>query len=153
MKFNGSENIMAVRSRVWSALNDPQVLKECVPGCESFERSAENTFELVVKRKIGPVKANFRGEISLTEIVDSESCVISGEGKGGAAGSASGKAEVRLSDSQEGTLLEYQADAQVRGKIAQLGARLINPFVKKTTTTFFERFRKTVEEIEGREES
>lgn len=144
MEFSGTEVIAAARDRVWEAINDPEVLRDCIPGCESFERSSATTFTAIVKRKIGPVNARFVGELALRDIRVGEGCVISGEGKGGAAGSASGEAEVTLQDHADGTELAYRAEARVRGKIAQLGSRLIVPVMKKTTEEFFARFREIV---------
>lgn len=146
MEFQGSETIAAPRGRVWEAINDPNVLRQCIPGCESFDLESEGRFKAVVARKIGPVNARFSGMVELSEVVEEEGCAIRGEAAAAAAGSASGFARVSLSDAEEGTLLTWEAEAKVRGKIAQLGSRLINPLVKKTTIAFFGSFRQIVEE-------
>lgn len=146
MEFQGSEAIAAPRARVWKAINDAEVLRQCIPGCETFERESERRFRAVVARKIGPVNARFSGTVELSEVVDEAGCTITGEAGAGAAGSASGVARVSLADEAEGTLLTWKAEAKMRGKIAQLGSRLVNPLVKKTTVAFFEAFRRAVEE-------
>src|SRR5690606_3605038 len=138
MELTGSRRIAADRQEVWEALNDPEVLKASVPGCQELTGSAEEGFEAVVKQKVGPVSATFRGSVQLTNIVAGESYTISGEGKGGAAGFARGGADVRLEDAEEGgTLLTYDVNAVVGGKLAQLGSRIIDGFAKKMADQFF----------------
>ncbi len=146
MEFQGSETIAAPRQRVWEAINDAEILRRCIPGCETFEQESERRFKAVVARKIGPVNARFSGTVELSDIVEGEGCAITGEAGAGAAGSVSGLASVALEDVAEGTLLTWKAEAKMRGKIAQLGSRLVNPLVKKTTVAFFEAFRRAVEE-------
>ncbi len=145
MQLTGTRLISADRGTVWSALNDPDVLKACIPGCESLEKTSETSFEAVVKQKVGPVSATFRGAVELSDIDAPSSYRISGEGKGGAAGFAKGGANVRLAEVEGGTELSYDVDAKVGGKIAQLGARLIDGFAKKLADEFFATFQKVVE--------
>lgn len=146
MEMSGERLIGASRADVWEALNDAEVLKGCISGCESMEKVSATEFVAVVVQKVGPVKARFTGEVELSDIVDGESYRISGRGKGGAAGAASGGAAVRLADGDGGgTLLTYEAEAKVTGKIAQLGARLVNGFAKKMADDFFTRFQEHME--------
>ena len=145
MEMSGKRQIAASRSEVWAALNDPEVLKACIPGCQEIEKTSDTGFTAKVVQKVGPVKATFTGEVELSDIVEGESYTISGKGKGGAAGGASGGAKVTLSDSDGGTLLSYVAEAKVTGKIAQLGGRLIDGFAKKMADQFFTTFQEQVE--------
>ena len=137
MELKGEYRIPASREHVWTLLNDPETLRACIPGCESLERTGDNGFAARVTTKIGPVKATFTGEVAITDMVPPESYRISGEGKGGVAGFASGGANVRLAPDGEGTLLAYTADAKVGGKLAQLGGRLIDSTAKKLADQFF----------------
>jgi carbon monoxide dehydrogenase subunit G len=146
MDMTGERYIPLPQQRVWEALNDPEVLKACIPGCEEIEMKSPTELTAKVVQKVGPVKARFTGEIELSDIVEGESYRISGKGSGGAAGGASGGAAVTLSEAEGGTLLQYEAEAKVNGKIAQLGARLIDGFAKKMADQFFTRFQ---EEVEG----
>ncbi len=145
MEMSGERLIAAERARVWAALNDPEVLKACIPGCQSMEKTSETSFEAVVKQKVGPVSATFKGSVALSDVVEGESYTISGEGKGGAAGFAKGGADVRLEDVPEGTKLAYDAEAKVGGKLAQLGGRLIDGFAKKMADQFFDKFKAELE--------
>lgn len=146
MKLEGARKIAADRQTVWAALNDPEILKACIPGCQSLEKTSDTSFEAVVKQKVGPVSATFKGAVDLTDLNPPESYRISGEGKGGAAGFAKGGADVKLTEAEGGgTELAYDVDAQVGGKIAQLGSRLIDGFAKKMADKFFETFQKVVE--------
>jgi carbon monoxide dehydrogenase subunit G len=145
MELQGSRQIAADRATVWAALNDPEVLKAAIPGCQEMSGSAAEGFEATVKQKVGPVSATFHGKVELSNVVEGESYTISGEGKGGAAGFAKGGADVRLEDAEGGTLLTYDVKASVGGKLAQLGSRLIDGFAKKMADQFFENFQKTVE--------
>ena len=140
MELNGEYRIPAPRERVWSMLNDPAVLKECIPGCESLDGSAEEGFAARVTTKVGPVKATFNGGVTLSNVNAPESYTISGEGKGGAAGFAKGGADVHLAEDGGETVLTYKATAQVGGKLAQLGARLIDSTAKKLADQFFASF-------------
>lgn len=145
MKLEGSRIIAADRETVWAALNDPVVLKACINGCQELEKTSDTTFEATVKQKVGPVSATFKGAVELSDMNPPESYRISGSGKGGAAGHASGGADVKLTDVEGGTELTYDVDAKVGGKIAQLGSRLIDGFAKKMADQFFETFQKVVE--------
>lgn len=151
MKLTGTRTISADRETVWKALNDPDVLKACINGCQSLEKTSDTSFEAVVKQKVGPVSATFTGAVELSDINAPESYRISGEGKGGAAGFAKGGADVKLTEKgADSTELAYDVDAKVGGKIAQLGSRLIDGFAKKMADQFFETFQKVVEgEPEG----
>ncbi len=145
MELTGSRQIAADRATVWAALNDPEVLKAAIPGCQSMSGDPENGFEATVKQKVGPVSATFHGAVRLSNVDPGASYTISGEGKGGAAGFAKGGADVRLEDADGGTLLSYDVRANVGGKLAQLGSRLIDGFAKKLADQFFENFKNAVE--------
>ena len=145
MKMTGQERIPASREAVWAALNDPEVLRACIPGCESLEETGENELAATVKVKMGPVKASFDGEVELQNINAPVSYTIRGEGKGGVAGHASGGADVRLEEDGTDTLLHYDVDAKVGGKIAQLGSRLIDSTAKKLAGQFFGNLREHFE--------
>jgi carbon monoxide dehydrogenase subunit G len=147
MKMSGEEIIAAPREAVWKALNDPQVLKDCIPGCESITRHSDTKLEARVIAKVGPVKAGFTGIVNLTDLNPPSSYRISGEGKGGLAGFASGGADVRLEDADGGTKLSYDVDAQVGGKLAMLGSRLIDSTARSMATQFFEKFAAVVGEM------
>ncbi|MEO0762372.1 MAG: carbon monoxide dehydrogenase subunit G, partial [Pseudomonadota bacterium] len=145
MELTGERLIAADRATVWAALNDPEVLKACIPGCERMEKTAENALEAEVTQKVGPVKAKFKGAVTLEDIVETVSYRLVGEGKGGAAGFAKGGADVALVDAEGGTMLTYKAEAKVGGKLAQLGSRLIDGFAKKMADEFFDRFKAQLE--------
>jgi carbon monoxide dehydrogenase subunit G len=130
----------ADRPKVWALLNDPEVLKACIPGCESLEKTGDNGFAAVVKTKIGPVSTTFRGKVELSDLTPLVGYTIKGEGEGGVAGFAKGGAKVSLADAPGGTLLHYDVEANVGGKIAQLGARLIDGVAKNMTDKFFANF-------------
>jgi len=141
MELSGEYNIPAPKEKVWEYLNNPDILKKSIKGCETLEKTSENDFTAKVKAKIGPVSATFSGSVKLTEIEAPNSYVINGEGKGGAAGFAKGRLKVTLSEKdQENTLLSYSGDSQVGGKLAQLGSRLIGGAVRNTTDDFFNKF-------------
>ncbi|WP_431299615.1 CoxG family protein [Tabrizicola sp. BL-A-41-H6] len=152
MKLTDSREIKADPATVWRAILDPDVLKECIPGCESLTGSIADGFEAAVVQKVGPVKARFTGVVHLTDIDEGRSVKISGEGKGGAAGFAKGGAVVTLEPIADGTRLTYDVDASVGGKIAQLGSRIIDGFAKKMADDFFARFQEAVEGPEAEEE-
>lgn len=142
MKMSGEYTLPADRQTVWAALNDPDVLSASIPGCEAFEKVSDTEFQATAVSKIGPVKARFKGEVTLSEIDPPNSYKISGQGQGGVAGFAKGSAVVSLADAEGGgTVLTYDVDAQVGGKIAQIGQRLVNGAAKKTADQFFENFR------------
>jgi len=138
MDLTGEERIAASRDAVWKALNDPEVLKACIPGCESLERVSDTELTAVVGVKIGPVKARFNGKVELTNLNPPTSYTISGEGTGGIAGFAKGGADVTLTEEGAETVLAYVVKADVGGKIAQVGSRLIASTSKKLATQFFE---------------
>jgi uncharacterized protein len=140
MTMAGEVQLAAPRASVWDKLNDPEVLKSCLPGCEQFERAAENEFQAVAVTKIGPVKARFKGKVRLSELDPPNGYKISGEGEGGVAGFAKGGASVVLTDKDGGTLLTYNVEAQIGGKIAQLGQRLVVGAAKKVADEFFAKF-------------
>jgi len=140
MDMAGERLISAPQNTVWSALNDPEILKACIPGCESLEATSENEMTAVAAVKLGPISAKFSGRVSLSDIDPPNGYTLSGEGKGGPAGFAKGAAKVRLTPAPEGTLLTYTVEAQVGGKIAQLGARLIDATAKSMADQFFTKF-------------
>ena len=137
MEMKGSQLIAAEREAVWAALNDPEVLKACIPGCEELNQTSPTELNATVVAKVGPVKAKFKGEVELSDLNPPESYTISGEGKGGIAGFAKGGATVRLTEVEGGTQLDYDVDAKVGGKLAQLGGRLIDATAKKLADQFF----------------
>lgn len=145
MELADRRQIAAHPEVVWAAILDPEVLKACIPGCESMTGSPEAGYEAVVVQKVGPVSARFTGIVSLSDIVAGQAVTISGEGKGGAAGFAKGGARVTLAPEAGGTLLTYAVEASVGGKIAQLGSRIIEGFAKKMADQFFARFQEAVE--------
>ena len=140
MEISGNHTIPAGRQLVWDLLNDPEVLKECIPGCEELNADSEDSFSAIVTLKIGPVKAKFSGEVELKDKNIPESYRIEAEGKGGIAGFANGGANVILSESESETILTYNVDANIGGKIAQLGSRLITSTTRKLADKFFVRF-------------
>ena len=140
MDMSGEYVISAPRKAVWEALNDPEILKQCIPGCESVDKTSDTEFEAKVTAKVGPVRAKFRGKVTLSDINPPNGYTISGEGSGGAAGFAKGGAKVSLSDDPEGTKLSYSVDATVGGKLAQIGSRLIDSTAKKMANDFFSSF-------------
>lgn len=145
MQLTDQRQIGASPDMVWAAILDPEILKACIPGCESMTGSPEAGYEAMVVQKVGPVSARFTGMVNLSDIVPGRAVTISGEGKGGAAGFAKGGAKVTLSPEAEGTLLTYTVEANVGGKIAQLGSRIIEGFAKKMADQFFQRFQEAVE--------
>lgn len=140
MKMTGTRLLPAPQQEVWEKLNDPETLKRCIPGCQSLEQAGPNHLKATVGLKIGPVNAKFNGEVELSDMDPPNSYRISGSGKGGPAGSASGGADVRLEPTEGGTLLTYNVDAKVAGKIAQLGARLIDATAASLAEKFFDNF-------------
>jgi carbon monoxide dehydrogenase subunit G len=140
MTMSGEATLPAARPKVWAMLNDADVLKACIPGCQSLEKTGDNGFAAVAKIKIGPVSATFSGKVQLSDIVPDVGYTISGEGEGGVAGFAKGGAKVSLADATGGTLLRYDVEAHVGGKIAQLGSRLIDSVAKGMADKFFTSF-------------
>jgi carbon monoxide dehydrogenase subunit G len=145
MDMTGERLIAAPQTKVWAALNDPAILRECIPGCDSLERTSETQMTASAGIKLGPVSAKFTGKLNLSDIDPPNGYKISGEGQGGAAGFAKGGAEVRLSPQDGGTLLSYVVQAQVGGKIAQLGGRLIDATAKSLADQFFKKFAAHIE--------
>lgn len=140
MKFGGERLLRASPAAVFAALNDAEVLRRSIPGCESLEKLSDTEMRARVKLKIGPVNATFGGTVALSAINPPHSYTISGGGDGGAAGAAKGAAKVQLQEREDGTLLTYQAEAQISGKIAQLGARLMDGVAKQLAAKFFDNF-------------
>jgi hypothetical protein len=144
--MSGEVQLDANREAVWAKLNDPVVLKSCVPGCEQLDKVSDTEFQAVASIKVGPVKARWKGKVRLSDLDPPNGYKISGEGEGGVAGFAKGGATVALADKDGGTLLTYNVEAQIGGKLAQLGQRLINGAAKKTADDFFANFAKAVKE-------
>jgi uncharacterized protein len=144
MDIKGEYRIVAPREKVFTALNDPEVLKACIPGCESLEKLSDTDMTAKVKLRIGPVSASFSGKVTLSDIDPPNGYKISGEGQGGVAGFAKGGAVVKLAEEGSETVLTYEVDAQVGGKIAQVGARLITGTAKKLADQFFGKFAESV---------
>lgn len=145
MELTDQRDIAAPPEDVWSALVDPEVLKQCLPGCQEMTGGPDEGYEAVVTQKVGPVKATFKGTVALSNVVEGQSCTITGEGKGGPAGFAKGGADVALTPTEGGTRLSYDVNAKVGGKLAQLGSRVIDGFAKKTADQFFDNFKRVVE--------
>ena len=145
MDMSGSYRITAPREKVWAALNDPEILKQCIPGCEEIEKHSDTELTAKVVAKVGPVKAKFAGKVTLSDIDAPNGYTITGEGSGGAAGFGKGGAAVKLNpDGDDATLLEYTAHAQVGGKLAQIGSRLIDGTARKMADDFFAKFTQVV---------
>ncbi|HEU5019754.1 MAG TPA: carbon monoxide dehydrogenase subunit G [Pseudolabrys sp.] len=140
MTMTGEVQLAATREVVYAKLNDPEVLKACIPGCEELNKTSDTEFEAVATTKVGPVKARFKGKVQLSDLDPPNGYKISGEGSGGVAGFAKGGATVKLTDKDGGTLLTYNVEAQIGGKLAQLGQRLVNGAAKKISDDFFQRF-------------
>ncbi len=144
MQLNDEIHIEASREDVYAALNDPEILRKSIPGCETIERISETELVATVVTKIGPIKAKFKGQVTLSDLNPPVSYTISGEGKGGPAGFAKGGAKVSLEESGSATILRYEVQVEVGGKLAQLGGRLIEGTAKKLAGEFFNNFRKAV---------
>jgi uncharacterized protein len=144
MTMMGDIQLHANREAVWAKLNDPAVLKSCIPGCEQLDMLSDSEFQAVATVKVGPVKTRWKGKVRLSDFDPPNSYRISGEGDGGVAGFAKRAAKVSLADKDGGTLLSYNVESQIGGKHAQLGQRLINSAAKKTADDFFEKFRTAV---------
>ena len=145
MELKDEREIAAAPEVVWAALLDADVLRQCVPGCTEMSGNPDDGFEAVVVQKVGPVKATFKGEVTLSEMTPPHSLTITGAGKGGPAGFASGGADVVLTPTATGTTLSYDVNAKVGGKMAQLGSRIIDGFARKMADQFFDDFKKVVE--------
>lgn len=144
MDMNGSQRIEASREKVYAALNDVDVLRQCIPGCDSIEKTSENEMNAKVTLRVGPVKASFTGKVLLSDFDPPNGYTISGEGSGGMAGFAKGGAKVSLVADGDATVLDYTVNAEIGGKIAQLGSRLIDGTAKKLAGDFFEKFSEIV---------
>jgi len=151
MEMTGEYRIPASRDAVWQALNDPDVLKQCIPGCDEIEKSSDTEFSAKVTAKVGPVKAKFSGAVTLSDIDPPNGYTISGEGTGGAAGFAKGGAKVALAEDGNETILTYDVNATVGGKLAQIGSRLIDSTSKKMANEFFGKFAEVVGEQSANE--
>ena len=138
MKMNGEFRVPTDRETVWRALNDPEVLKECLPGCQEIEKTSDTEMSATLAIKVGPVKATFKGGVTFSDIDPPNGYTLSGQGQGGTAGFASGEAKVRLVEEDGATLLQYECDAKVGGKLAQIGSRLIDSTAKKLAKQFFD---------------
>jgi carbon monoxide dehydrogenase subunit G len=147
MDMTGERRIPAPRTVVWDALNDPDVLKASIPGCESLEKTGDDQMKATASVKVGPISARFNGKVQLTDIDPPNGYRISGEGQGGVAGFAKGGANVTLADDGPDTLLSYTVNAQVGGKLAQLGGRLIDATAKQMADAFFDRFSAQVKPV------
>ncbi|NNE87401.1 MAG: carbon monoxide dehydrogenase subunit G [Silicimonas sp.] len=152
MDLSDTREIAADRMTVWAAILDPEVLKACIPGCQEMQGSPEEGFTATVVQKVGPVKATFKGDVTISDIVEGESLTLTGQGKGGPAGFAKGEAKVSFADTDSGrTRLTYDVTAKVGGKLAQLGSRIIDSFAKKLADQFFERFQTGLEPADNSE--
>ncbi len=150
MKMNGEIRVPTDRETVWRALNDPEVLKECLPGCQEIEKTSDTEMTATLVIKVGPVKATFAGGVTLSDLDPPNGYTISGQGQGGAAGFASGEAKVRLVADGGETVVHYDVDAKVGGKLAQIGSRLIDSTAKKLSKQFFDSL---AEKLGGGEEA
>jgi carbon monoxide dehydrogenase subunit G len=144
MEMSGEYRIAAPRQVVWDSLNDRRVLKSCLGGCERLDKLSDRAFDAVVTAKVGPVKATFTGAVELSDVDPPNAYVISGEGKGGAAGFAKGSATVRLRDDDGVTVLGYTVDARLGGKLGQMGARVVDPIARRMADDFFGKFAEAV---------
>jgi carbon monoxide dehydrogenase subunit G len=153
MEMTGEQTIPASQQAVWDALNDPEILKACVPGCESIERVGENEYQVLMVARVGPVAARFKGRLALSDIQPPESYAITFEGQGGAAGFAKGGARVRLVAENPGTTrLSYEAKASVGGKLAQIGSRLVDAAARKVADDFYRNFNENLSALHGQKE-
>ena len=146
MKLTGSYKLNVKKEIVWQALNNPDILKQCIPGCESFEKKSNTIFNATATNKIGPMNATFSGTVTLSNIQDNQSYTLSGEGQS-SVGFVNGSADVKLTEENESTTLSYEVDVNVGGKVAQLGSRLIDGVAKKMSNYFFGRFSDLVDPI------
>jgi uncharacterized protein len=149
MEMSGEERIPASQGDTWAALNDPEILKACVPGCDAIDRLAENEYQVLMVARIGPVSAKFKGKLVLSDLNPPHSYAIAFEGQGGAAGFGKGSAQVQLAPDGEGTKLSYQVKASVGGKLAQIGSRLVDAAARKVAQDFFGAFNEKVASLHG----
>ncbi len=145
MDMTGEFKLASARAKVWAALNDPEILRQAIPGCEEVQKLSDTELQAKVLAKVGPVQARFAGKVTLSELDPPNGYKITGEGSGGAAGFAKGGATVHLADDGSGTLLTYKVEAQVGGKLAQIGSRLIDATARKMAGDFFLRFAQVVD--------
>ena len=150
MEMSGEQLIPATQQQTWDALNDPAMLKQCVPGCESIDPLGENQYQVLMVARVGPVSAKFKGKLTLSDIQAPDSYSIAFEGQGGPAGFAKGGAHVRLTPEAEKTKLSYDVKASVGGKLAQIGSRLIDAAARKVADDFFRNFNQKVGELHGK---
>lgn len=153
MEMTGEQLIPASQAETWSALNDPEILKACVPGCESIEKTGENEYLVLMVARVGPVSAKFKGKLALSDLDPPNSYSIAFEGQGGAAGFGKGGAKVSLSPEGDGTRLAYTVKASVGGKLAQIGSRLVDAAAKKIANDFFQAFNDKLGGDHGHEEN
>ncbi|MEX0957822.1 MAG: carbon monoxide dehydrogenase subunit G [Burkholderiales bacterium] len=144
MDMTGEETIPLPQQQVWEALNDPEILKACIPGCQEIEKVSDSEYRIAMTAAIGPVKAKFNGKLHLEDVNPPDSYTLAFEGSGGVAGFGKGRAEVALTPDGENTRLAYKAHATVGGKLAQIGSRLVGGVAKKMAAQFFEKFNATV---------
>ncbi|WP_431324707.1 SRPBCC family protein [Rhizobium sp. YTU87027] len=149
MDMTDQQHIPATKEEVWSALNDPDVLKACIPGCQELTKSSDTEMSAVAVIKVGPIKARFQGAVTLSDLDPPNGYKITGEGQGGVAGFAKGIATVRLEEVEGGTILHYEVGAQIGGKLSQLGARLIDVTAKQMSGQFFKRFAEEIQVRQG----
>jgi carbon monoxide dehydrogenase subunit G len=150
MEMSGEQLIPATQQQTWDALNDPAMLKQCVPGCESIDPLAENQYQVLMVARVGPVSAKFKGKLTLSDMQPPNSYSIAFEGQGGPAGFAKGGAHVRLAPEAQSTKLSYDVKASVGGKLAQIGSRLIDAAAKKVADDFFRNFNQKVGELHAK---
>ena len=149
MEMSGEQSIPASQADTWAALNDPEILKACVPGCESIEHIADNEYLVLMVARIGPVSAKFKGKLGLSDLKPPHSYAIAFEGQGGAAGFGKGSAQVQLAPDGDGTKLSYQVKAHVGGKLAQIGSRLVDAAARKIAQDFFNAFNEKMAALHG----
>ena len=149
MEMKGEQFVPASQADTWAALNDPEILKACVPGCESIERVSDNEFAVLMTARVGPVAAKFKGKLTLSNLKPPQSYSIAFEGQGGVAGFGKGGAHVQLAPESEGTRLTYQVKANVGGKLAQIGSRLVDAAARKLADDFFTAFNEKVASLHG----
>src|SRR5688572_16937616 len=150
MEMTGEQLIPASQQQTWDALNDPDMLKQCVPGCESIEPAGDNQYQVLMVARVGPVSAKFKGKLTISDMQPPDSYSIAFEGQGGAAGFAKGGAHVRLAPEGESTRLAYDVKASVGGKLAQIGSRLVDAAARKVADDFFRNFNQKVGELHGK---
>ena len=149
MQMQGSRQLAATAQQAWDALNDPEILKQCIPGCQKFELESENVYKTAAAIKIGPVSAKFNGKVELSDIQPPKSYSLKFEAQGGVAGHGKGVSHVELEENADGVELRYTVESQVGGKLAQLGQRLIDGAAKSMADDFFKRFEKALAEQTG----